>query len=153
MSANYEAKLKRFQEKQARRKAREEKRAKEQQEKENRKLMSKSHRKEVAKRLKLEIDKTTDQEQLIKLTNAYAKVAPKRAKRAPGKPAEANPINQPGRLSKRVRTGKGADQLSDAKWLIHDMVVAIEKGAGKAEVYGTLSAEERALIEADEQEK
>ena len=36
---------------------------------------------------------------------------------------------------------------------IHDMVVALEKGEGKAEVYGTLSAEERALIEAGEQEK
>ncbi len=126
---------------------------------------SKQHRVAVLKRLKEAIEKEKDPDRLAKLTAQFVKLnAQKRPRKSAEEMPSVTPI-KPGRLSKRTQTGSMVDQLSDAEWLIHDMVLSAEKlckeqcvklgrdlteaeeAAITAEVYATLSDEERAMGE------
>ena len=83
---SYTAKLKRFQEVQARRKARANKRAKEQQEKENRKLMSKQRRTKHIRSLEQQLAATKDPQLKADLSRQLTKLLSQRPrKRSPRK--------------------------------------------------------------------
>src|SRR5207302_6063676 len=84
--------------------------------------MSKHDRKEVAKRLREQIEKTTDPEQLIKLTREYNRLTnPRYGKKAV---KEAKPSKNP-RSLRDLHPGWG--NMSDDEVLLQHLVLEIEK--------------------------
>jgi hypothetical protein len=141
----YEAKLKRFQEVQARKKARDEKRANQQREKENRKLMSQSHRSEVAKHLKEQIAVTTDPKQLAELTREFNKLSRlRKGKRKPSKTVSVPKGNLPD--GKQV-FNRMVDMIEAKRRKYERELTQTEKDTTREEVLKTLSEEERLAIE------
>jgi len=127
--------------------------------------MSKHDRKEVAKRLREQIEKTTDPEQLIKLTREYNRLTnPRYGSKAV---KETKPS---GKQSSSPIVAKWADRLShvepEAKRIEHSVILEVEERLKKrgiqtypptpesrallhdvmVEVSGMLTAEERAVL-------
>ena len=93
--------------------------------------MGKNNLKEVIKRLKEEIEKTTDPETVIRLTEQLTKVLPKKRRvRPPLREPKSNPI------PKRPIEGSAVDDLSDDEWLIHKIVVRAEEIVREAKRQG-----------------
>jgi hypothetical protein len=124
--------------------------------------MSKSYRKEVLKRLQQELDATTDTKEIIRISNAIAKLTPtpkqRRTRKASGAPKTVSRFTEP--------TGTTVDQLSEGARIVHHLVLLAEqKCKGRdgwlaltraekdtilAEVRATLSDGERKVLEAYE---
>ncbi len=111
--------------------------------------MSKTNRREVAKRLTQEISVTTDTDTLIRLTRQLAKVLPKqrRTRKLVERPKPIDGLKMPDGRKTLNRLVLQIEEKCKGRggWLA---LKRVEKDALLAEAKATLSAEERAAIEA-----
>lgn len=119
--------------------------------------MSKQHRTQMIKSLKEAMEKTTDPEMLLKLSQQAEKLMPKPGKETRGRKPKALDVQNNNLLD--ARTGSALDSMPEGARIAYRLVLQMEKRGGwnaltraqKDELLdaltANLSAQERAAIE------